>query len=49
MISGNPKIKECARLMLQIENAGQENIPEDTVSGRPEMKEFNKLFAQIDL
>ena len=25
------------------------NIQEDTVSGRPKMKEFNRLFAQIDL
>ena len=42
-------MKECARLLLQVENARQENIPEDTVSGRPKMKEFNRLFAQIDL
>ena len=42
-------MKEFVRLLLQIENARQENIPEDTVSGNPKMNAFNKLFALIDL
>ena len=42
-------MEELAKLVLKIENARHENIPEDTVPGRPKMKEFNKLFAQTDL
>ena len=49
MISGNPKMKECARPLLQFENARQEHIPGDTVSWNQKRKEFNRLFAQIDL
>ena len=45
----NPKMNEFAGLLLQIESARKENIPEDTVSGKQNMKEFNRLFAQIDL